>query len=233
MTEIELSKNTVEKKPSLFGMVFSPNEQFERIRERPVIWIPFIIVTLIGLAATIIGTLGIDSSAQLNELGFSGDEAAAMEMSMKVGTIIFGFFLAPITVLFSTIIYFAIAKIAKSQVTFKKMLSLNIFIYFIAGIGQLINTAIIAAINGDLNTMTMLTSLNSFVGAGGALGGILNSFEIFGIWSTVLSALGLHKVAGLSKTASWTIAIVIFIIGVIFLAVTGAANEMFEGMNQF
>ncbi|MGG3804874.1 Yip1 family protein [Metabacillus fastidiosus] len=231
MTEVELSTNTVEKKPSLFGMVFSPNEQFERIRERPVIWIPFIIVTLIGLAAAVIGVLGIDSSAQVNQLGLPAEEAAAMETSMKVGMIIGGLFLAPIVVLFSTVIYFAIAKIAKSEVTFKKMLSLNIFIYFIVGIGQIINTAIIVAINSD--PKIMLTSLNSFVGAGGALGGILSSIEIFGIWTTVLSAFGLHKVAGLSKTASWTIAIVIFIIGLIIGAIGGAANEMIEGMSQF
>ncbi|MED4532761.1 Yip1 family protein [Metabacillus fastidiosus] len=231
MTEVELSKNIVEKKPSLFGMIFSPSEQFERIRERPVIWIPFIIVTLIGLAAAVIGVLGIDSSAQINQLGLPAEEAAEIEASMKVGMIIGGIFLAPIAVLFSTVIYFAIAKIAKSEVTFKKMLSLNIFIYFIAGIGQLINTAIIVAINGD--PKIMLTSLNSFAGADGALGGILSSIEIFGIWTTILSALGLHKVAGLSKTASWTIAIVIFIIGLIFGAIGGAANEMLEGMSQF
>ncbi|MED4401777.1 Yip1 family protein [Metabacillus fastidiosus] len=232
MTEVELSKNTVEKKPSLFGMIFSPSEQFERMREKPVILVPLIIVLITGLIMSVlVGLNVINYLPPMDDLGMSAEDLQMFQTITIASTAAITFFSVPVILLVMTLIYFAIAKIMKIEVTFKKMLSLNIFTAFIGLVGQVINLLIMAAIKGDPEVM--LTSLNSLVGATGALGAVLSTFEIFSIWSSILLALGLHKVIGFSKKASWTIVIVFFIIGLIFAAVSGAANEMFEGMNQF
>ncbi|MED4452663.1 Yip1 family protein [Metabacillus fastidiosus] len=231
MTEVELSTNTVEKKPSLFGMVFSPNEQFERMRGKPVILVPLIIVMIIGLIMSFLIGFNVMNIPSVDDLGIPAEDLQMFQTITIASTTAITFFSIPVILLVMTLIYFAIAKIMKIEVTFKKMFSLNIFVTFIGLIGQVINLLIITAIKG--NPEVMMTSLNSLVGATGALGGVLSTFEIFSIWSSILLALGLHKAIGFSKKASWTIVIVFFIIGLIFAAVSGAANEMIEGMSQF
>ncbi|WP_229078661.1 hypothetical protein [Bacillus paralicheniformis] len=42
--EANIETATQVKKPSLFGIITSPVRQFERMRERPAIWLPMIIV---------------------------------------------------------------------------------------------------------------------------------------------------------------------------------------------
>lgn len=214
------------KKPSLFGMIFSPGEQYERIREKPVIWVPLILLTLLTTIVTTLSALNIDYST-LPGMGMTPEDIEMAKTFGVVGAAIGGFFVTPLTFLFFGLIFWGIAKIAKSDATFKQMFSLTIFTSFIVGIGQLLNQLIIMAIDGD--PTIMLTSLNSFIGATGALGAVLGTIEVFGIWYYFLLAIGLVKVARLFKPTAYIIAIVFFILGLIFAAVGGAIG----GLTQF
>ncbi|MGM0873455.1 MAG: Yip1 family protein [Bacillota bacterium] len=219
-------ETTQTKKPSLFGMIFSPGEQFERIREKPVIWLPLILLSILAMIVAIFVTMNVDYAA------ISGMEMSAEEEEMaKIFAVVIGalggLFGTPISYLIFGGILFGIAKIAKSSVTFKQMFSLMIFISFISMIGQIINQVIIVAIDGD--PYIMLTSLNSFIGADGALGAVLGVIEVFSIWYYILLAIGLVKVATLSKPVAYIITIVFFSISLIIAAISGA----FEGLTQF
>jgi hypothetical protein len=156
----------------------------------------------------------------------SAEDQEMMKIFGAVGAGVAGFFGTPISFLIFGLILWGIAKIAKSNVTFKQMFSLMIFISFITMIGQLLNQLIILAIDGD--PAILLTSLNSFVGATGILGAVLGTIEIFTIWYYILLALGLIKVAKLSKPVAMTITIIFFGIGIGIAAITGA----FEGLTQ-
>ncbi|MCM3408879.1 YIP1 family protein [Metabacillus litoralis] len=222
-----MEEQTIEtKKPSLFGMILQPGEQFERIRERPVIWLPLILLSILGTVVAVLIALNVDYST------IPGPAMSAEELELtKMFGIIFGglggLFGTSIGLLVFGAILFGIAKIVKSPVSFKQMFSLMIFTSFITTIGQLLNQLIIYAIGGD--PYIMLTSINSFVGADGVLGAVLGVFEVFQIWYYVLLALGLVKVAQLSKPAAYTIAIIFFILGLIVAAIGG----VFEGIAQF
>jgi hypothetical protein len=222
-----MEEETVQtKKPSLFGMIFSPGKQFERIREKPVIWLPLILLSLLSMIVAIFVTMNIDYAA------ISGMEMSAEEEEMtKIFAVIVGalggLFGTPISYLIFGGILFGIAKIAKSTVTFKQMFSLMIFVSFISMIGQILNQLIIVAIDGD--PYIMLTSLNSFIGAKGALGAVLGVIEVFSIWYYILLAIGLVKVANLSKPAAYIITIVFFSLSLIIAAISGAL----EGLAQF
>lgn len=221
-----MEQETVQvQKPSLFGMIFSPGEQFERMRERPVIWWPLILVTILMTAVAVLTALGTDYSA-VPGLEMSAEDQEMMKIFGAVGAGVAGFFGTPISFLIFGLILWGIAKIAKSNVTFKQMFSLMIFISFITMIGQLLNQLIILAIAGD--PTILLTSLNSFVGATGILGAVLGTIEVFSIWYYILLALGLIKVAMLSKPVALTITIIFFAIGIGIAAITGA----FEGLTQ-
>ncbi|UPG63090.1 Yip1 family protein [Metabacillus endolithicus] len=180
------------KKPSLFGMIFQPGEQFERLRERPVIWLPLILLSILGTVIAVLTVLNVDYST------LPGPAMSAEELELtKMFGIIFGglggLFGTSIGFLVVAAILFGIAKIAKSSVSFKQMFSLIIFTGFITTIGQLLNQLIIFAIGGD--PYVMLTSVNSLIGADGVLGAVLGVFEVFQIWYYVLLALGLMKVS--------------------------------------
>ncbi|WP_026560550.1 Yip1 family protein [Bacillus sp. J37] len=215
------------KKPSLFGMIFQPGEQFERMREKPTIWLPLIILSILGALVGVLAALNVDYATMP---GMEGMPADQIEISKMFG-IIFGgigaLFGTPIGYLIVGGILFGITKIAKSPVTFKQMFSLIIFTSFISAIGQLLNQLIIYAIGS--HSMVMVTSLNSFVGAEGVLGGILGAIEVFQIWYYILLGIGLVKVAQLSKPAAYTITIIFFVLGLIFAAASGAL----EGLAQF
>lgn len=213
-------------KPSLFGMFFSPGLQFDRMRERPTIWLPLIIVTLLGVIAGVIVAMGMND-AVLEDIGLSGEDAQAAQMFTVIFAGIGGLIGLPVSFLIFSLILLAITKIAGSEATFKQLLSLNIFTGIVTIVGQLVNALINLSLGSD--PVNMVTGLNSFVGAEGALGGFLNTIEVFSIWAYVLIAMGLHKVAQLSKPTSIIITIVFFVFGCIMAAAGGA----FEGMSQF
>ncbi len=223
-----MEQETVQtKKPSLFGMIFQPGEQFERMREKPVIWLPLILLAILGAIVGVLAGLNVDYSTVP---GMEGIPADQIEMTKMFGVIFGGIgalFGTPIGFVVFAAILFGITKIAKSPITFKQMFSLIIFTSFISTIGQVLNQLIIYAIGAD--PTVMLTSINSFIGADGVLGGILGTIEVFNIWYYILLGMGLVKVAQISKPAAYTITIIFFVIGLIIAAASGA----FEGLAQF
>ncbi|MDQ0231359.1 Yip1 family protein [Metabacillus malikii] len=215
------------KKPSLFGMVFSPGEQFERIREKPVIWVPLIILTILGVIIGGLAAFNVDYTQLPNGDQIRGDEAQ-LAKSFGIGFGIIGTLIAvPIGFLFQAAIYFVASKIAKSAVTFKQMFSTILFASFISTIGSTLNFVIVMLIDGD--PAIILTSLNSVVNAEGALGALLGMIEVFAIWYYILLGMGLVKVAKLSKPAAVTIVIIFFILGALF---TVGSAQLLEGLNQ-
>ncbi|PMC35144.1 YIP1 family protein [Bacillus sp. UMB0899] len=223
-----MEQETVQsKKPSLFGMIFQPGEQFERMREKPVIWLPLIILSILGAVVGVLAGLNVDYATVP---GMEGMPAEQIEMSKMFGVIFGGIgalFGTPIGFVIFAAILFGITKIAKSPITFKQMFSLILFTSFISTIGQVLNQLIIYAIGSD--PTVMLTSINSFIGAEGVMGGVLSTIEVFNIWYYILLGIGLVKVAQISKPAAYTITIIFFALGLIVAVVSGAL----EGLAQF
>lgn len=60
--ELEKEVSTPKENPSLLGMFTSPGQQFERIREKPKIWVPLIIVSILYVFGTIFMALSMDES---------------------------------------------------------------------------------------------------------------------------------------------------------------------------
>jgi Yip1 domain len=217
-----LSEKTNVKNPSLWGIIWSPTEQFERIKERPKIWGALGIVTVlfvIGMWLTSLGT-GITTGLE----GIPEEEMAAISMVGTVSMIVIGIISPIFGTLISAAIYLLIAKIARSEVSFKQLFSMNTYIMLISALSLIINGIGIALLGGKVDTV--YTSLGSIISTEGAISGLLNSIEVFTIWGLILSAIGLHKVAGFSKGLAWGISIAFFVIGVIF-SMIGAA---FSGM---
>ncbi len=220
---IQHSNEKVDK-PSLLGIVTSPIETLERIKQQPKVLLPLIIVIIISSLAAYLSVLSVDYSIVEEELGAEG--AAYVGAFTTVGALVSGIIGGLITLLISALILFAIVKIAGKQIRFKQMFSMTVFISLVTSIGTLLNAIILYFVGGGDITNQVFTSLNSIVGAEGALGAFLSSIEIFGIWGTILTAFGLHHVGQLSKGASWTISIVLFILGSLLLTLSGATQSL-------
>ena len=212
-----------QQKPKLFAMLWSPVIQFERIKQQPRVWIPLLIVTLLYIAASTLTALSMKPE-DFMLTGMSGEE---LEMVMAIGkatAAITGFFIPIFTALISSLIYLIIIKIAKKNTTFKQLFSMNIFIMLIGAIGVLLNSLIALAIGNSaaINSTSLAGVLNSD-------SPVLATFELFSIWTLVLTAIGLQKVGQLSKTASIIIVIIFFIISLSF-AMIGTLISGLAGM---
>lgn len=211
--EVQTDVKTTKQKPKLFGMFTNPGEQFERIKENPKIWVPLLIVSIFYVIGMTLMSLSMDTSTLIDQ-GISEDEAALVLGITRVTVAITGIITPILAVLISSAIHLIITKIAGSPATFKQLFSMNTFIMVIGAAGVILNMVIRYAIGG--NPEIYVTSLAGLLNQD--ITGVLSSFEIFTIWSTILTAIGLHKTGQLSKGLAWTIAIIFFLIGIGFTA---------------
>lgn len=218
---LEEEKNV--PKPSLLGMLTNPTEQFIRIKQQPIILTPMLIIIVL----TIIGTWLSASNViipELQDVEINQEMAALIDTFTKIGATIGGVIMPLLTTLISTVIYFLVAKIAQSNVSFKQLFSMNTFILLITAIGLIVNGFIYMLIDGTADVSP--TSLGYILNQNNV---IYSSIELFSIWNLILSAIGLHKVANFSKGLAWGTVIAIFVVGILFLLAGDAVTNMVPG----
>ncbi|WP_046176001.1 Yip1 family protein [Domibacillus indicus] len=212
----EETSNTAHSKPSLFAFITSPVQQFERMKHRPAIWGPgLIVLILFAAAASLSGLLPETLKVTADAVGVSTEQARTISLISTGGMSLFIF---PITVLISAGITYLIVKIAGGTAAFKHLITFTIFILFITTIGQIVNYGVALAAGTDPN----VTSLNGLIGLDGKLGGALSAFEIFTIWSVILTGIGLPIVTSISRRAGWIIAGILFLLTLLMGIFSGA-----------
>ncbi|MGJ7910386.1 Yip1 family protein [Neobacillus sp. LXY-1] len=209
--ELEKEMNVKEESPRLFGMFASPGTQFERIRRKPKFWVPLIVVSVLYAVGMGLMAASMDVSTLIDQ-GVPKDQAEMVLGITKITMAVTGILTPVFGILISTVIQLIIAKIASSPVTFKQLFSMNAFISIIGAVGLLLNMAIKFGIGG--NPQIYITSVAGLLNLDKP--GVLGSLEVFGIWSTILTAIGLNRTAEFSKGLAWTIAIVMFLIQIGF-----------------
>src|SRR5699024_7015089 len=181
------------EKPSLFGMFLEPRKQFERLKDNPIILVPFIIIAVLTTIGMLVMMSQIDFIAQDPELANMGEhELMFVTIFTQVIFVITGILAPAVSILVSSFVYFIVAKIVQSEVSFKQLFSMNTFIYIISVLGLFINALAFFAVDNP-DPEVYLTSLNSIIEADGALGALFTSIDIFSIWNIILTALGLDR----------------------------------------
>lgn len=223
--EMNGSSELVQGKPKLFGMIMNPREQFERIRERPLVWLPLLIVTVLTVIGLSMMAAGIDFMDQPGLEGIPAEELQMIETISKITFIVIGIISPAFAILISTVIYLVVAKIAHKEVGFKQLFSMNTYIYIISVLSMIIN-GIAFMVVGNASEDTMFTSLNSIVNASGATGALLNMIEVFSIWTLILNAIGLQLVGTFSKKLAWGVVIAVFLITASFMMISASLSTM-------
>lgn len=203
-----------EAKPSLLGIITNPTEQFERIRKRPVFWGALLIVVIISMIGLWFTSLGVE----LPEFeGLSEEEIAVGKVIGGISVMLLGIVTTVISILFSTVLYLLIARVNRSDVKFKQLFSMHTYIMLITALSIAINGIIIAALGDSYGANdSLFTSIGAYVNAEGPMAVLLDHIEIFGIWTLILTAIGLQKVAHFTKSQAWIVALVFFVVGMIF-----------------
>ncbi|WP_404333205.1 hypothetical protein [Mesobacillus maritimus] len=143
------------------------------MKERPKIWAPLGIVTLLFILGMWLTSLGL-------ELGLEGipEEELAIAQAVGTFTLILAGIISPIFGAFiSTLIYLLISKIPGSGVTFKQLFSMNTHLMMISALSILVNGLGIALFGGTAEIM--FTSLGSIIEVEGAWSGLFNNIEVF------------------------------------------------------
>ena len=195
--------------PSLLKMVWQPIIEMEKITKNPFVLFPLIIVTLLYTLGTTLIAMNVDVSLIVQDIP-DFDENSRLFRSIIIGSAAFSGFSTPIfNILFSSVIYYVVAKLSKSTVSFRQLFSLQTYIMFIGVIGLMLNALLLYSLH--LNSIQSLTSLGSLVGNNEAF----NKIEVFSIWQSILSGIGLYKVAGLSKLLSLIVVIILFVLTIL------------------
>lgn len=227
---IIMYKDTRAYKPSLFGMILNPNEQFDRMEDRPI----FLGAMMSVIALTVIGMWLNLSGFDINEVitaqeltDFTPEELAAFEVLSKLTFIVIGLVGSLLKVIVSSLLFLIFARTFEAKVTFKQLFSMNTYILFIVSLGVFVNGFITAVLSADPESM--FTSLSVLIKMEGPFGELLKNIEIFEIWGLVLTAIGLQKVAKYPKKVAWIIAILFFVFTVIMSISNTGADPMAIG----
>ncbi|HDR7514061.1 Yip1 family protein [Bacillus mobilis] len=207
------------KKPSILGMITSPVEQFERMKNSTAVWGAFWILSLLsgitgGLGAYVYSLT--PESIKLNqELGVNVTPVMTFGVGFVFGVLgmIIGFFI-------SAAVYKVLMMLMSNDTSYKKLLTITVYSSIVSLLGVLIN-AVLALILGG-SGKEFYTGLGPiFASSGGAVKGIANSIEVFTIWGFVITWLGLQITAGLSKKKATILMVIFFILTIGFGALRG------------
>src|SRR5690625_3459566 len=106
---VEGTEKKVEK-PSLFGIIMNPREQFERIRENPKVLVSLIIVTLLTIVAMLLMVNNMNIFGNDPELaGLGEDEMMIVTLISQITFVIVGLFTPAFTALIGAVLYLIVA----------------------------------------------------------------------------------------------------------------------------
>jgi hypothetical protein len=189
-----------QQKPSMIKIFWQPSKELEKIHNHPIIRRGLLTLAILGMMPILLGTDGSNSF-----LGLSTGKSPVSDVT----TILIAFGLSIFATAFGMLVISAITwvytRIVKSDVSFTKLYSMHIMIGVVPAVGALINSILMrwSGSKWDITSLAGVLQNDSIV---------LADVELFYIWSIILTAIGLKKVAGVSNTAAWLFPIAIFLI---------------------
>src|SRR5699024_7182008 len=134
-----------------------------------------------------------------------------------IGIALIGIINTVVSILFSAALYLLIARVNHSKVTFKHLFSMHTYIMLMTSMSIAVNGFIAFLLgNNYAENSSLFTSLGAFISVEGPMGVLLNSVEVFGIWTLVLTIIGLQKVAQFTKSQALIVALIFFFVDIIF-----------------
>ncbi|MFP3125310.1 YIP1 family protein [Ectobacillus funiculus] len=200
-------------KPSLWGVITSPSLQFERMKQKAPIGLPMLLMAVLyGVIGALTGYLVASNPEVAGQVPADIPEEAQFFVSptfAAIGAGVVSLIGIPLLFLVSALFYKICMMIIGNDTSYKKLLSISIYTSVIGVLGGALNV-LLMAIFGGLDVQ--YTSLAPLFEAGTMLHRIGSAFEVFSIWSLVVTAIALQKTAGLRKGQAVTLVVIFFAI---------------------
>ncbi len=222
---------------SITALFFSPIKLMENLKKNPRLGAPFLFflvaglvmgflavpyseITMVGQQQIILERYGreyydfMQSAMSMSQQMGGGAGAAITTISGALGGVVG---IATMAFIVATL-YFLVAKIAKSSITYKQTCSAFLYIFMIQAIGNALSILMSVLLYTPLNVFTLAMLMPD----GNLLNptfNILSAIGIFPIWMSILIFIALMKVGELSKTKAGVIAVLGYVIMVVYEAV--------------
>jgi len=202
---VEERLNIVEK---VVGLLLEPRKTLEYLGKKPDLLGPVIILFLVNLFG-----LPIQEYSQALLQSVQLPASRALTFSVQI-------FAAYLGWLIISLIYLGLTRVLGGKANYRQMLCLSGYIQFIALLGTLIKTPVLA-ISGNLITFSPAIFLDLQQRLYSPFGAFLERFDLLNLYSLFLLGLGFIIIAGLSKTKTILLLGFFWIMGTIF-SVLGA-----------
>lgn len=214
------------EKPSLWGVITSPSLQFERMKQKAPIGMPMLLVAVLYAVIGALGGYLLASNPEVTgQMPADIPEEAQFFASPTFVALIGGagaLVGTPLLFLIMTLFYKICMMVLGNDTSYKKLLSISIYTSVIGVLGGIVNVPLMA-IFGGLDVQ--YTSLAPLFETGTVLHSIGKSFEVFSIWSLVVTAIALQKTAGLRKGQAITLVVIFFAISLGLTMLGGMFNN--------
>ena len=230
----------------LIGMFSSPGKVFESLRARPVFLDMLLFFTLVGALSylPIHSVIQREAVSQMVEQIEGNDnipaekqeevidqQRAFMEGPMfMVSALVGSLLIAPLMLLlWGFLVWLLYAFGSGADLTFRQAFAAvtHLSVLFLAA--GMIKIPLILA-KGSAQVATSLALLSPDSNPRSVIYAFLNSFDIFTIAILAVMAMGMVRLARVSPAKSWTLVIILFLIGLGFSVGGAMIGEMFAGM---
>ncbi len=232
---------------TLANIFFEPGRTFADLRKKPRFIIGFIIIAILSSAFFFAFSYkmgedrmrrAITEQAEKNsQFASLSDEAKKQNIDLQMTIQKVVRYALPIFIvigfLIGTLIYWLGAKVMGGTINFMQALSVWVYSSLPPTIVSTVANFLILFLKSP-DDIDILASQRGLVNANPSLffGGrempvlttLISTIDIFAIWGLVLAAIGLHKVARLSKGSAWAIVLILALFGIMVRVVSAYFN---------
>jgi len=217
----------------LFNVLLEPTAVFERVRERPKVLAPFLVICVLQI---VIGAINLPFTQAAMHAMAAARPAAPAGAPDPAKFAVIGLIFVPVALLIAYLIGAVLLWILTSLISGEAKFTTLFSVTTYASItGVLLAVAGVAVLRlRGIDSVTSMADLQPALGldllvpdAGRFLTAVLKAINPFSIWGLVLTAIGVTVTHKTTKGMGYAIATVAFLIGVVFAA--GIAG-MFGGM---
>jgi len=187
----------------LILILIKPKKIFQELKEKPEFIYPLILSIIVGILCLIFKIL---------EIRISGTEISSQFQSLRIIAIISSIISIPITIFINFLIIFLILLIIGFRSKFKNVLSIVFYSY--------IPNLIRILLNSIFSPMITNISIISQEQNPSILNLILSKFNLFSIWSLILTLFGLIILFDMKKNKVILFITIYFIVFILFPVIT-------------
>jgi hypothetical protein len=206
----------------LANVIYDPIAVFERVRERPRFWPPFLGLAALQIA---IGFLMIpyNRAAMRSVMSASGGSGSDPSVFLMLGVFFAPIGLGLFLVLSAAVLWILVSVLAAGA-NFKQLLSVVTYVGITAIVAQLA-TLVVLILGGGPESVASMSDLRAGFGLdlllsdrSGALGALLSAVNPFSIWALILTGLGISVTHRTSRTLGMGAAAVLLAVSALIQA---------------